>query len=338
MKRDAQIKACLATKRLSVLSETCEVFPADDSAIAAKVAAFVSSAVAAIPGGWQGITTGALDALAMGYAVGEYVFDVPGNLSAIRWHDPRRFAPHADSFGNIEGIEVLDAAQVFEPSRFIWFTYEGNYGNPFGESDLVAAYRPYATKDEVRRMWLTALDKFGTPSVVVKSPNMATQDEVDSVIAALALLDTSRVASVPFGYELEKAYDSGRVEPARAFVSAFDKENSEIARAILGQELTTGAGGSYAQGKVHENVLTDWIQALRFEIASEVLTGSVSKTLAMLNFGPNAPVPRVAFPNLTDAELAARRELISGLITGEVVQPTEGWIRRFLGVPAEGAN
>ncbi|MBW1279471.1 phage portal protein family protein, partial [Escherichia coli] len=88
MECDGQIRACLTTKRLSVLSETAEVRPGDDSAAAKRAADVVRAQLEAIPGGIAGIASGCLDALSMGYAVGELVFAEAGTLAAVRWHDP----------------------------------------------------------------------------------------------------------------------------------------------------------------------------------------------------------------------------------------------------------
>ena len=129
------------------------------------------------------------------------------------------------------------------------------------------------------------------------------------------------------------------MEPARAFVTAIEYEDTQIARAILGQELTTqgnsGGSGSYALGKVHQEVATDWVQSLRSQIAAQVLT-PLARTLTLYHHGPDAAAhhcPTIAFPNLTPDELAGRQALITALISGQVIAPTEGWIRSWLGVP-----
>ena len=339
MQRDAQVRACLTTKRLAVLSETVEVHPADESAIAKQAAETVRSALAKIPGGAAGIVTGALDALALGYAVGEYDWALDGSLARVKWHDPRRFVFTADEFGDVAEVEVLDANLTFERSRFVLYAYQSKYGNPYGESDLMAAYEPYTRKQTIRRMWFIALDRFGTPTPVVTFPRSASQEEINKIVGNASRSGSSSALSLPEGWLIAAPLDLGRVEPGAAFVTAIKYEDEQIARAILGQDLTStggSGGGSYALAKVSQSVTDSWVEALRVDLAECVLTNQVARAICLYSLGPDAPVPTVKFPNLTDAELTSRRDLIEKMITGQVIAPTEAWIRAYLALPEAG--
>jgi phage gp29-like protein len=275
-----------------------------------------------------------------GYAVGEMIWDEGATLRAIRWHDPRRFAFEADDWGAVTGLRLLDAGTVYPVERFLLYTHGGRFGNPYGESDLVAAYRPWATKDQLRRMWLSALDRFGAPVPVARVPRTWDQSEMDALSTTLGKLQNESALVVPEDVTVDVSLDAGRVEPARAFVTAIEYEDTQIARAILGQELTTqGASrgaGSYALGRVHQGVADDWIQSLRASLADRLLTAQLSARITAQHH-PTAPVPRITFPNLAPSELAARRELIASLVAGNVVAPDEGWVRRYLGLPERGS-
>ncbi|HVK06672.1 MAG TPA: DUF935 family protein [Armatimonadaceae bacterium] len=345
MQRDAQVRACLTTKRLSILSESAEVHPADDSAPARRAADVVRAQVEASAGGWVALVTGALDALAMGFAVGEYRWHPDGSFAGVRWHDPRRFAALADGFGDVYGVEVADAGLWWPRERFVWYAHQPRYGNPYGESDLVAAYRAWANKDTIRRMWLTGLDRFAIPTPIAITPISWTQEQLDRLAEQLGNLQAQSSIVVPEGVEIKTTLESGRAEPAHAFVTAIQYEDGQIARAILGQELTTqgssssagGGGGSYALGAVHQGVADDWVQAICSDLAESVLTAQVARTVAAMALGPDVPPPAVRFPNLTDAERRSRRELVAAMLTGAVIAPGEGWIRSYLGLPELGS-
>lgn len=344
MQRDAQVRACLTTKRLAVLSEGVEVHPADGSAPAKRAADAVAAQIGGVPGGAAGVVAGALDALAMGYAVGEMVWALDGTLGAVRWHDPRRFAFHAGPSGEIEEVEVRDApdAPRFPAARFLLYAHQPRYGSPYGESDLVAAYRPWANKDAVRRMWLLGLDRFGVPTPVARIPVGYSEQQAEAVAARLRNLQSGGSLAVPADIDIRFDLDAGRVEPARAYVTAIEYEDRQIARAILGGELTTSGGadgrGSYALGRVHQEVAGDWIGALRRDLSERLLTDQLARAVALYSAGPDAPCPRVCFPDLSAAELSARRELVREMVAGGVIAPGEGWIRRYLGLPAAGES
>ncbi|MBC8136217.1 MAG: DUF935 family protein [Fibrella sp.] len=338
MERDGQIRACLTTKRLSVLSETAEVRPGDASPDAERAADSVRVQLSAIPGGVAGLVSGALDALSMGYAVGELVFAGDGTLAAVKWHDPRRFAAVAGESGDVVAVELLDGEpMLFPASRFVWYTYQKRYGNPYGESDLVAAYRSFAEKDSVRRMWLQGLDRFGVPTPIATVPTNWTERQIDDLTRRLGTLQSESSIVVPHGVTIGYDLDAGRVEPARAYLTKIEYEDTQIARAILGQDMTTqGATGSLASAQVHADVLTDWVQSLRSDVA-HCLTVQVASRIAQYTVGYGVASPIIAFPNLSPAELAARRELVTRMLTGQVIAPTETWIRGWLGIP-EGGN
>lgn len=334
MEHDGQVRACLTTKRLSVLSETAEVRPGDASPDAKRAADSVRAQLNAIPGGVAGLVAGALDALSMGYAVGELVFADDGTLRAVKWHDPRRFAAVAGESGDVVAVELLDGEPtLFPASRFVWYTYQSRYGNPYGESDLVAAYRPFAEKDEVRRMWLQGLDRFGVPTPIASVPNYWTEAQIEDLSRKLSNLQNQTVITVPQDVRIGYDLDAGRVEPARAYLTKIEYEDTQIARAILGQDMTTqGATGSLASAQVHADVLTDWVQSLRSDVA-HCLTTQVASRIAQYTVGYTVATPIIAFPNLSPAELAARRELVTKMLTGQVIAPSEGWIRGWLGLP-----
>ena len=220
MQRDAQVRACLTTKRLSVLSEKVEVHPSADSPVARQAADVVRAQLNAVPGGAASILTGAMDALAMGFSIGELLWQDDGTLARVAWHDPRRFVFWGDSGGEVVEVEAIDAGLHFPRDRFVIYTYQGRYGNPYGESDLVAAYRPWSEKDLIRRLWLVALDRFGTPTPVAKVPKTWDQPACDRLTAQLNHLQSDSALVVPEEVEITSILDAGRGEPGAGFASA----------------------------------------------------------------------------------------------------------------------
>ena len=94
-----------------------------------------------------------------------------------------------------------------------------------------------------------------------------------------------------------------------------------------------GGGSSFALAQVHLEIQNDWVEALRADLAESVLTDQIARRIVTMALGPDAPCPMVRFPNLSNAEMAARRSLIASMIDGSVIAPTESWIRTYLGLP-----
>ena len=337
MMRDAQVNACVRTKQFSVLSETADVFPGDGTAAAERAADAVRAAFARIPGGVSGIVSGALDAIVMGYAVGELVWDGVGGLSKVLWHDPRRFVAVADDVGDLEAVDLPDRDLRFDAARFVWYAYNARYGNPYGESDLTPAFRYYTQKDQVQRMWMMALDRFGAPTPVAYVPHSFGQARSDALANQLGNLQTDTAIVVENDVRVTYDLEHTRTEPAKAYDTASQYLDAQIARAILGQDLTTNGtgGGSYALGKVHADVLTDRVQMLRSEIAEVVLTEQVARRICLYACGAQVTPPVVRFPNLSAGDMQARAALVDAMLKGRVVAPEEAWLRAYLGLPAQ---
>ena len=239
MLRDAQVRACLKTKTLAVVSETCEVRAAGKDGVSVRVAETVHAQMHALPGGMGGLMESALDALAMGYSVGEYVWGADGRLARIAWHDPARFRFVADRWGQVTHLEPIEGAGDPLPrERFVVWSYQGRYGCPYGESDLLAAYRPWASKDQLLRAWWVALDRMGAPTPLGKLPQHASEAERETLINALQRIRTEAALVVPDTYDVS-LLESGRFEPGACFALAVEYHDKQIAKAILGQTLTT---------------------------------------------------------------------------------------------------
>jgi hypothetical protein len=89
---------------------------------------------------------------------------------------------------------------------------------------------------------------------------------------------------------------------------------------------TQGATGSLASAQVHADVLTDWVQSLRSDVA-HCLTTQVASRIAQYTVGYNVRTPVIAFPNLSPAELAAGASSAHTKCSPARSSPTEGWIR-----------
>ena len=57
-----------------------------------------------------------------------------------------------------------------------------------------------------------------------------------------------------------------------------------------------------------------------------------------LNCGPEAACPTFRLGKIDDGKLQTAANLISQLVSGAVIQPGEGWIREYLGIPAAVAS
>lgn len=301
MERDAMIQTALTIKRQAVLVGETRIVPGDASAQARAVADFVEETFERMDGSPRSTLSDAMDAFAHGMSVQELVWEPEGDrirLRAARPKDPKEFGLKFTEFGEWVGLVHARPGEpetVLPIDKFVVYRYRCSFDAPKGRSDLEAAYPHFRTKKALTQAWRAHLERFASPTLLARYQRGVPESEQNQLLDALRNLHDR--TAVVFPNEVEITALHGRESDNNAFQDAIEFHNREIARAILGQTLTTDEGrrvGSLALGKVHLQVLMLQIEALRRELADSVMTEQVIRPLVEMNFG-DAPVPRFEF-------------------------------------------
>ena len=301
MLKDSMVQTVLTVKRLAVVAGETTIEPADSSSEAKRRADFVAWAFAHMDGSPLDVIHNAMDAFAKGWSVQELVFQRSGpvlGLQAVRPKDPAGFGMEVDAFGQLKGLKLRLPGQSelsLPRSKFVVYVNRRTYSQPKGKSDLDAAYKHWLAKTSLLSAWKLHLEKFAMPTVLGKYERGLPPSEQSAILAALQ--DIQNNTAVVHPKEIEIGLLGGHKEPSTGFQEAIEFHNREIARAVLGQTLTTDEGrrvGSLALGKVHLQILLLQVNAIRKELAESVMTEQVIRPLVELNFGPGL-VPKFVF-------------------------------------------
>lgn len=297
MQTDAMIQTALTVKKLGVLAAPWRIVDQGDPARAQ----FVDDVFSRMEGSPLSILFGAMDAFAKGWSLQELVYRYEGGrlwLHAVRPKDPAYYGIDVDAFGRVRELRLRmpgEAERTLPREKFVMYAHQGGYGSPKGRSDLDAAHRHWQSKQSLLAAWRLHLERFAMPTVLAK---IARGLPVDDQTALLNSLDNlHRITALLVPEEIEVDTLGGQKEPSTGFMEAIEFHNREIARAILGQTLTTDEGrrvGSLAMGKVHLQVMLIQLEAIRKDLADRVMTEQVIRPLVEANFGPG-PTPRFEF-------------------------------------------
>ena len=208
------------------------------------------------------------------------------------------------------------------------------YELPHGQSDLRAAYKHWWSKEVILKFWNLYLEKFGMPTAKGTYRRGVSKDQQDELLRVLDKIQQETALVVPedVTIELLEAQRSGDA----GYVTAIEFHNKQIAKAILGQTLTSDEGsrvGSLALARVHMDVLRFYLERLKRDLEETVMREQLVRRLVEFNFG-RAECPRFALGSLEERDLGLLGGLIGKLIGGKVVAPDEPWIREQLGIPA----
>jgi len=301
MQRDAMVQTALTIKKLAVLAAPFRVLPANGSREAARAAEFAQANLEQMEGSVFTLLGNAMEAFASGWSVQECVYrEREGRLwlAAVRPKDPSWFGVVTDASGARTALRLHVPG---EPERdlpirkFAVHVHRGSPGRPKGASDLEAAYRHWQSKQALLAAWRLHLERFASPTVLGRFQRGLAPDEVQSMLGALQ--DLQDRSAILFPSEVEVDTLGGSKESSAGFLDAIEFHNREMARAVLGQTLTTDEGrrvGSLALGKVHLQVLMLQVAALRRELADGLMTEQILRPLTELNFGPGL-TPKFVF-------------------------------------------
>ena len=375
MQKDSQVRSCLNTKKFAVLSEGWDVQPASDDPRDVETARFVKFCLDDMRGSVQDMLFKVLDALAKGFSICEINYKIIADgpyagmigLDSIKSKDPSAFGFDMDEFLNVRGLMM--AAPSFKadlpPEKFIVYTYMPGYELPHGQSDLRAAYKHWWSKEVILKFWNMYLEKFGMPTARGSYRRGMSKDQQDDLLRVLDKIQQETAIVVPEDVQIElleaqRGGDAG-------YRDAVEYHNKQIAKAILGQTLTSDEGvreGTHALAQVHLSVLYFYLQKLKRDLEETVMREQLIRRLVDFNLGasrrmvngewlmanggasvrsstinhqpstiPNG-YPRFSLGGLDQRNLEQVAGLVTKLIDGKVIAPDEPWIREYLGIPA----
>ena len=344
MRHDPDVKVGLLLKSCGVLAKGWALAPGvaegeDGYEQAQEQSDFVQQCFDAMPGSLDDILEEVLfDGLALGTSIGEKNFllrdDGRVGYKSLKPKDPQYYYLILDDYNNIERLILrgLGADEALDPAKFWFFTHQSSHSEPWGLSDLRAAYRYYWAKRKIMEWWLIWLEKYGMPIALGKAPRGTPAEVRTALLTTLNTIkqETAIVIDDDQTVELLVANQTAQ----GGFEAALEFCGKQITKAILGQTLSTDQGtsgrGSYAQAKVHQDVLSLFIRKLKRQ-TEEFVDEQIIRDLIDYNFAEHY------YPNfslkLDEADLVELSEVFFRLTQSSIVDGRETWIREYLNLP-----
>ena len=301
MQKDSMVQTALHLKKQGVLAAPWRIEPGSSDADGAARAELVEECFRRMEGSPLTLLFHAMDAFAMGWSIQETVWSFEDGrlwLRAARPKDPALFGLQLDAYSRVRSLTLSlpgEPSRELDPERFILYVNRPSYGRPKGAGDLDAAYRHWRAKTKLLTAWSLHLERFAMPTVLGRYERGLPLDEQAALLYKLERLHEATALTYPSEIVVDTL--GGFKEPSTGFMEAVEFHNREIARAILGQTLTTDEGrrvGSLALGKVHLQVLLLQLEAVRRDLADTVMGEQVIRPLVEANFGPGS-LPRFVF-------------------------------------------
>ncbi|WP_246167623.1 DUF935 domain-containing protein [Propionivibrio limicola] len=246
-----------------------------------------------------------LDALIMGYSVGEIVWTVrDGRIVPARVvkRRQRRFVyVQADENSGPElrlltRENMLTGVELPE-KKFIVHRCNPEDDNPYGTGLGLQLYWPVFFKRKGIISWNKLNDRFGSPTPWGKYPRTASPKEKSTLFDALRAISNDGVVMTPEGMQLEllESKLTGSVTTQQSLCEYMD---DWIAEVVLGQEPRASGGGALAAAsKERQSVRLDLVQA-----DSDLLSETLNSTLIAWICEYNGLAPCLVYRQIKEEE------------------------------------
>ena len=334
--KDGELDAHLRTRKSGVCSLKNEVLPAGESQQAADAAGFCREVLDGIHDMKQAIFD-LLDAVPKGFSVLEIEWETatqPWRPERLVWRPQRWFTVGDDGDTLLMRERTGGQGTDLNPLNFIIHRVKARSGFCARTGLLRSCVRAFVVRHFSWKDWMSFAEVYGMPPRIgrLREGVPWDSDEARQLWQAVRALGMDAAAVLREGDQIE-IVDTRPAGEGEIFQRILEAASREMTLAILGQTLTSGGerGGSYALGKVHNQVRWDLLEADAMAL-DEVLTRQLLTPIARLNLGPAVPVPRWHFVLEEPQDLSALAGTIKTLTEAGLPIPTK-WVYQRFGIP-----
>jgi phage gp29-like protein len=321
--KDEDVSSALDTLKYEVSKRARSVEPANDSDSAAvDTKEFIEAQLDGVD--FDSVLDCILDAAGYGFSVQELMFDVSAGQASLLSIDDcpqelflfgNRFRPQVGNLEYLDNPFASDGAEVPE-NKFLITTYRRRARNRMGRPLLKNVFWPSWFKRNVERLWVKYAEKGPGTAVVKYNDADNEQEKQRAAELAQAVIDSVAIG-VPKSFDIEvELLKVARSQSPAVYKEFYILMQYAITRRIQGETLTTfgneGGTGSQAQGQTHADTLENRGVYLA-RLVMSVVNKQLIQPLVLWNFGPGAPVPKLAIDIEPAENLVERLGIDAGL-------------------------
>lgn len=349
MSNDEQLKMALDFKRQTVIGAGWQIKSPGDLPDDWEPTAFVQEQLDNLTGTFEQALLEIMSSFDYGFSVTEKVYLPDGNrinLEALKTRAPHSFYFKQDEYGNIDALQQEQGFRRRDMpiEKFIVYTYQGRFGNPYGRSDFEAAYRSWWLKTNVYKWMGMYLERYGIPPIAAFTDTNLGNEKLTILQNILKNMQAATSIVLPFGVGDDKGVELWTPEntsnqAGEVFIPVLDKLDRDMARAILVPGLLGVTPdetlGSQAKARVSFDAFMLMVEFLRKQVAETVITEQLIRPLVEMNFNVTE-YPVFEFLPISDEDMVETFKTWAELAKSSVVskgEDDEAYIRASLGMP-----
>ena len=315
--KDLDYRSLLQTRKLACAGLELVVEAASDAAEAKKDANLVREVLANLD--MEEHLVDLLDALGKGYSAMEIQWDTEGKAwtpTDLVWRDPRWFQMEVNDQST---LLLRDGAMGQGLAPYKWITHKPKLksGLPLRGGLARAAAWAFLFSNYALKDWVAFAEVFGMPLRIGRYPAGTGEDQIAILKQAVAEIGSDAGAVIPDAMQLEIKESSGKAASSDLYEKLLRYLDERKALAILGQTLTSGqssgGGGSYALGKIHERVRQD-IKRADARQSAATLGRDLVRPIVDLNHGPRKAYPKIRLHIAEPVDLTEKAKQLEILV------------------------
>lgn len=318
-RKEPSVKAAIEGKVASVAALDAIVKPKDkNNPLDRRVAEFCRDAVADSDLGWPGlISQVAKPGFVDGWSLMEITLGpVHSNpkwrglwgIADLRPLDTEFLKLRTDDYRHVTAIvSTARGMQTYPRDKFILFTQGSMYGNPFGSSELRAAFRSANLIENAYKVWWVCLHYYGQPFLKGTYSKQANKVALENAIMA------SRAGgwiNLSKDEQLE-VINLANATSYQAFEAKVMALRQEIFLAIRGSYLpfTEGTQQDATGNTAISKVASDAVEYLVAFAVAQAIRRDLFTAIVRPNFGHNVAIPDLLLGGTNWAEVMQRLEI-----------------------------
>lgn len=346
MASEPYVKAALKQLKYAVLRWPWTIKPGGEDEQSIQLAADIRENLEHLEGQSMSMVLWAvMDGLDCGYSIAEKIMkrmdDGSYGYRKIQSLDTYYYKPGVDDYGNLvdivaDGVKGL-TKERFDPRYFLVYTHMPRYCNPFGQSELRAAYRAYFIKDAAWKFRSLYMQKYGTPPLVGTVKAGVSSDIRDELLTIMK--NVQQESNIVLTSEMQmEALEIG-TSGNSIYHEAISDLNMEILIGILGSFMTVAEGantGARALGEVHEDSV-DRAAAFVATQLEDTLNEQLIWPMVRMNKASIEDMPYFCFDRTVDIDRDAEANLLlKASKLGVAIPKAHGYERLGIPMPEDG--
>jgi phage gp29-like protein len=257
---DAYVSGCVSSRRSGVLSLEWGIDRGKAKSRQAKVIESLFQDIDIYK-----VISEMLDSVLFGYQVMEVIWEKTGKYilpKDIVGKPQRWFVFDEENKLKLRTKANPVSGETLPEYKFLLIQHSASYENPYGIPELSKCFWPVTFKKGGLKFWVMFTEKYGMPFMIGKHPRGTSKEETDKLADMLESMIQDAIAVIPDDSSVEIMEAGSKSASADIYLKLLEYCNSEIAIALLGQNLTTQVkGGSYAAAESHMKIRKDIIES-----------------------------------------------------------------------------